>query len=71
MSLAMPKSVHITTPPLNFEEEVRRLRIPKARQKQLREMMDEARARLAAEQQEHASPVVQRKELPQNAHAAS
>ena len=49
----MRPSVHITTPPPSFESMVKLLRIPKARQKELRAMMDEARARLAAEQETH------------------
>jgi hypothetical protein len=45
----MPRSVHITTvipPPLSM---ARRLRIPKARQKELRAMVDELRQRFANE----------------------
>jgi transposase len=38
----MPKSVHITARPPSYEEQVKRLRIPKARQKRLLAIMDDA-----------------------------
>jgi hypothetical protein len=49
---------------------VKRLRIPKARQKQLRAMMDEARAKLAAEKQTTKGARVKREEKLKNASAA-
>jgi hypothetical protein len=47
----MPRSVHITTlipPPWSM---AKRLRIPKARQKELRAMVDEIRRRFANEEE--------------------
>lgn len=41
---------YIKGPPLSQEELVRRLRIPKARQKRLIKIMDEAWAEIAAEE---------------------
>ncbi|MDR3774074.1 MAG: hypothetical protein P4L26_12035 [Terracidiphilus sp.] len=41
----MPKSVHITTPIDPLEVRIKRLHIPKARQKELLAIMDEAWAR--------------------------
>jgi hypothetical protein len=37
----MPKSVHIATPNPTLEERAKDLRIPKARQKELRELVNE------------------------------
>lgn len=44
----MPRSIHITTPVEPLEVRIKRLRIPKARQKELLAIMDEAWVRLAA-----------------------
>jgi hypothetical protein len=46
----MPKTVHITAPIDPLEVRIERLRIPKARQRRIRAMMDEARARLASQE---------------------
>jgi len=67
----MPRSVHITVPPLSYEAMVKLLRIPKTRQKQLRAMMDEARARLAAEKLNSTSVTSAQEEKLDNASAAS
>jgi len=40
---------YITTPPASFEERVKHLHIPKARQKELLKIIEETRQRLAAE----------------------
>ena len=45
----MPRPIHITTPIDPLESRIKRLRIPKARQKELLAIMDEAWARLATE----------------------
>jgi hypothetical protein len=45
----MPRSVQLPTPRPSIESLLKQLRIPKARQKQLRAMMDEARAERTAE----------------------
>jgi hypothetical protein len=47
----MPRSVHITSPAEPLEVRIKRLRIPKARQKELRAMVDEIRQRLANEEE--------------------
>lgn len=60
----MPKSVHITTPPLSLEEIAKRLRIPKAKQKALRAVLDEAWSefsRQADKPSESAEPEKRRK----------
>jgi len=46
----MPKSVHITTPPLSEterKEQLKRLRIPRKRQKELQALLDLARVRFS------------------------
>ena len=48
----MPKSVHITAPPLSHEEMAKRLRIPQARQKELQVILDDARARFSSQLEE-------------------
>jgi hypothetical protein len=45
----MPRPIHITTPIEPLESRIKRLRIPKARQKELLAIMDEAWAHLAVE----------------------
>ena len=45
----MPRPIHITTPIEPLESRIKRLRIPKARQKELLTIMDEAWARLTIE----------------------
>ena len=45
----MPRSVQLPTPRPSIESLIKQLRIPKARQKKLRAMMDEARAELVTE----------------------
>jgi len=49
MMMLMPRSVQITTPRASYEELVKQLRIPKARQRQLRAIVAETRRRLASE----------------------
>jgi hypothetical protein len=49
MEDVMPQSVQLPTPRPSIESLIKQLRIPKARQKQLRAMMDEARAEMAPE----------------------
>ena len=66
----MPRAVQLPTPRPSIESLVKRLRIPKARQKELQAIMDEARARLAAEKQAAASDTVKQEEKLQNASAA-
>ena len=67
----MPRPIaYLTTRPPSHESMVKRLRIPKARQKQLRAMMDEARAKLAAEKQTTKGARVKREEKLKNASAA-
>jgi hypothetical protein len=66
----MPSSVHITTPIEPLETRIKELRIPKARQKQLRAMMDEARARMAREEQARSEAQIVPEEKLQNASAA-
>jgi hypothetical protein len=51
MVVDMPRPIHITTPIEPLESRIRRLRIPKARQKELRAMIAETRERLAAERE--------------------
>jgi hypothetical protein len=46
---------------------IKQLRIPKARQKELRAMMDDARARLAVEQESHSISSVLPGEKPESA----
>ena len=68
----MPKTVHITTPPLTFDEVARRLRIPKRRQKALRAMAEEGvRQILEARKVAAEKPAVKRKVKPRNASAAA
>jgi hypothetical protein len=43
----MPKPVHIAAPRPTLEERVKRLRISKARQKELQVLVDEFKARLS------------------------
>ena len=45
----MPRSVQLPTPRPSIESLIKQLRIPKARQKKLRAMMDKARAELVTE----------------------
>ena len=67
----MPRPVaYLTTPRPSIESLVKRLRIPKARQKQLRALMDEARAQLAAEKQAAKGTKGKREEKFKNASAA-
>jgi len=67
----MPRPVaHITTRPPSHESMVRRLRIPKARQEQLRAIMDEARAQMATQEQATTNKRGKREEKLQNASAA-
>jgi hypothetical protein len=49
MESVMPRSVQLPTPRPSIESLIKQLRIPKARQKKLRAMMDEARAELVTE----------------------
>lgn len=61
---------HITAPVEPLEIRIKRLRIPKARQKQLRAMMDEAWVRLAAEKQASQGAPIEQGEKVSNASAA-
>ncbi len=63
----MPRPIHITTPIEPLETRIKRLRIPKARQKELRAMMDEAWARQAAERGRSPNDSVQPGEKPESA----
>ena len=68
----MPRPVaRLKTPRPSIESLIERLRIPKARQKQLRAMMDEAWADLAAKNQTNKRIRVKREEKFKNASAAS
>lgn len=66
---AMPKSVHITTPPLSYEEQVRRLRIPKKRLKELEAIADKAWADFQT-QKEASRSRIGAEENPKSASAA-
>jgi hypothetical protein len=66
----MRPSVHITTPPPSYDSMVKRLRIPKARQKQLLAMIAETRSRLAAERETLSSDLSQLEEKRESASAA-
>jgi hypothetical protein len=66
----MPRPVHITTPIDPLEVRIRRLRIPKARQKELLAIMDEAWERLATERRTGSNNSVQRGEKSECASAA-
>jgi hypothetical protein len=66
----MRPSVHITTPIEPREIRIKRLRIPKARQKELVAMMDQAWARLAAEKETPPIDSVQPGKKPERASAA-
>ena len=66
----MPRPIHITTPIEPLESRIRRLRISKARQKELLAIMDEAWARLAAERGTRPNDSAQRGEKPESASAA-
>ena len=67
----MPRPVaYITTPPPSHESIIRRLRIPKKRQRELLAIMDEGWARLAAEKQAAASDTGKQEEKLQDASAA-
>ena len=48
MEAAMPQPIHITSPIDPMELRIKRLNIPKARQRKLRAMMAESRARMAS-----------------------
>ena len=48
----MPKSVHITVSQLSQQERAKRLRIPKAREKQLRAIVDKGLAILLRQEEE-------------------
>jgi hypothetical protein len=66
----MRRSVQLATPRPSIESLIKRLHIPKARQKELRAMMDEARARLASEKLSSGSDAVKQEEKLCNASAA-
>ncbi|MGH9607307.1 MAG: hypothetical protein ACRD3N_16595 [Terracidiphilus sp.] len=66
----MPKSVHITTPPLSSEEEAKRLGIPKHRQKELRALAEEFVKQLRAKEKAVAGAPIEREEKRKNASAA-
>lgn len=66
----MPKPVHISTPPPSHEEMVRRLRVPKARQRKLRAIMDETWARLESLEKVSENPESGQEENRKNAPAA-
>jgi hypothetical protein len=57
----MPKSVHITTPPLSFKVMARDLRIPKARQIELLTILDEASTKTPKQEEKTARSVEARK----------
>jgi hypothetical protein len=48
MEAAMPQPIRVTSPIDPMELRIKRLQIPKARQKKLRAMMAESRARMAS-----------------------
>jgi hypothetical protein len=66
----MPRPIHITTPIEPREARIKRLRIPKARQKELLAIIDEGWARLATEKETHLNDSVQPGEKPKRASAA-
>ncbi len=66
----MPKSVHITSPIDPLEVRIKRLRIPKARQRELLAIMDEAWARQATGRRTRPKDPAQREEKPESAAAA-
>src|ERR1035437_2074561 len=70
MEAVMPRPIHITTPIEPLESRIRRLRISKARQKELLAIIDEAWALLAAERGIHSNDLAQRGEKPESASTA-
>ena len=66
----MPRPIHITAPIEPLESRIKRLRIPKARQKELLEIMDEAWAHLTVERAMLPSDPAQWGETPESASAA-
>lgn len=66
----MPRPVHITTPWPTPEEEAKRLRIPVARQKELRAMAEKYFKQLEADKNGVKGTVIRRSEKPQHASAA-
>jgi hypothetical protein len=69
METHMPRPIHITTPIEPLESRIKRLRIPKARQKELLAIMDEAWARLAVNRVKRPSVSAQRGEKLESASA--
>ncbi len=67
----MPKSVHITKPPLSSEEEAKRLRIPKRRQKELFALAEEYVKQLRAKEKAIADAPTERREKRKNAASAA
>jgi hypothetical protein len=65
----MPRPIRITTPIEPLESRIKRLRIPKARQKELLAIMDEAWARLTVERSVHSNHSIQWGEKPESASA--
>ncbi len=67
----MPRPVaHVTAPIDPLEVRIKRLRIPKARQKRLRAMMDEAWVRFYGEKQVSTGDTIKQEKKLQNASAA-
>jgi hypothetical protein len=67
MMMRMPRSVHITTPRASYEELVKQLRIPKARQRVLRERIEEAWKRMLAVDAPQQDDSTQPKEMSESA----
>jgi hypothetical protein len=66
----MPKSVNIGTPWPTHEEMVRHLRVPRARQKELRALADKFYKRISAEKESASGVKIGRQEISKNAPAA-
>jgi hypothetical protein len=65
----MPRPIHITTPIEPLESRIKRLRIPKTRQKELLAIMDEAWARLATGRRTRPNNSIRREEKAESAAA--
>ncbi len=66
----MPRPIHITTPIEPLESRIKRLRVPKARQKELLAIMDEAWAHLSVEPGKCPNDLTPWGEKPESASAA-
>jgi hypothetical protein len=69
MMLFMPRSVQITTPPASYEELVKPLRIPKARQRVLSARIQEAWKKMVAEDESLRGEISRVEEMSKSASA--